>query len=51
MSDDYLKKIEFFNLHLTKDAHTYIEHIFKEKMEIVQEMVDRKAGQFCCWQY
>ena len=46
-----LKKFEFFNLHLTKDAPTYMECIFEEKPEIVQEMVDREAGQFWCWLY
>ena len=49
-----LKKIEFFNLHLTKDAPTYMECIFEEKMETVQEIVNREAGQFknalhICW--
>ena len=30
---------------------TYMECIFEEKQEIVQEMVDREAGQFWCWLY
>ena len=42
---------EFLNLHLTKDAPTYMESIFEEKQEIVQEMVDREAGQLWCWLY
>ena len=37
------------NLHLRGDGPTYMECIFEEKMEIVQEMVDREAGQFWCW--
>ena len=45
----FSKKFEFFNLHLTKDALTYMECIFEEKLKILQEMVDQEAGQFWYW--
>ena len=35
---------KILNLHLTKDAPTYMECIFEEKLKIIQEMVDREAG-------
>ena len=37
---------EFRNLHLMRDARTYMDCIFEEKTKIELEMVDREAGQF-----
>ena len=33
---------KILNLLLTKDAPTYMECIFEEKLKIIQEMVDRE---------
>ena len=60
-SEGYLKKhnnlehsvdsrvMTICNLHLRGDGPTYMECNYEEKMEIIQEMVDREAGQFWCW--
>ena len=42
----FLTIFEFRNLHLMRDARTYMDCIFEEKMEIDLKMVDREAGQF-----